>query len=59
MRCPSCNERLVRKGRNPDEGLVLVGRYVLVKAGMVTVSCKKCGRNVVVSKPTVVRTKPE
>jgi hypothetical protein len=57
MRCV-CGERLVRKSKIPEEGYVIVGRYVLLKAGSLSVKCKSCGATVdlMKSKPTVLRT---
>lgn len=57
MRCPKCGERVLKKSRVPEEGYVVLGKYVLLRKGSLTAACKKCGTLVelIKSKPTLLR----
>lgn len=57
MRCPKCGERVLKKSRVPEEGYVVVGRYVLLRKGSLTAACKGCGNLVelIKSRPTLLR----
>lgn len=52
MRCPKCRERLAR---TREDGVLVTGRYLLIKSESFVISCKRCRTLVEVKNPTVVK----
>lgn len=57
MKCPNCGERVLKKGRLPGEGHVILNRYVLIQKGSLIAACPKCGThvNLIKAKPTIIK----
>jgi DNA-directed RNA polymerase subunit RPC12/RpoP len=65
MRCSKCGERVLKKGRLPGEGLVIINRYVLFQKGAdgkasLIAACARCGTHVNLMKsPTLIKVSPK
>lgn len=62
MKCDKCGERVLKKGRLPSEGLVILNRYVLFSKGAdgkasLIAACPRCGNhvNLMKARPTIVK----
>lgn len=57
MKCGKCGERVLRRSRIPEEGFVVLNKFVLIRKGSLIAACPRCGNKVELlkSKPTIIK----